>query len=52
MKKLDEIRQICNEAIDELAQLQLEPDDVDYEIEQGRAELAEEILEILNGDNR
>lgn len=50
MKKLEEIRLRCQESIDDYKELV----DAGYEsgskMEAGRAELAEEILEILNGE--
>lgn len=59
MNKLAKIRQLCDESISDYEELQQEaPGVVDsiigegsMHIEKGRAELAEEILEILNGEN-
>jgi len=51
MKKLDEIRQLCENTISEYAELTKEHsmDDI-IAPEQYRAELAEEVLEIMNGE--
>lgn len=53
MKKLDEIKERCMEAIDEHKAIVAEHNNIadDFELEQGRAEFAEEILEIINGES-
>lgn len=53
MKKLEEIRVLCDQAIKENEALK-ETGRITsvVNMEAGRAELAEEILEILNGDNK
>jgi hypothetical protein len=48
MKKLDEIRRICQEAVDEYNNL-TEEDCEGIDREEFRAEMAEEVLEILDG---
>ena len=48
MKKLEDIRTKCQEAIDDYADL-VDQGFTFADVERGRAELAEEVLEILNG---
>lgn len=49
MKKLEDIKTLCQQTINEYNDL-LEEDCEGIEREEYRAELAEEILEILNGE--
>lgn len=52
MNKLQLIRQKAQESIDDYADMTLTAGKMisEYDLEKGRAELAEEILEILNGE--
>lgn len=52
MKKLEDIRIKCQESIDDYNEVEdtdLAKYSSEFQLEKGRAELAEEILEILNG---
>lgn len=51
MKKLELIRQKCQESIDEYESLLRENPSIIEVVERARAELADEILEIINGEN-
>lgn len=56
MKKLEEIRTKCQEAVEErdslLDQMSNSGTNFDIEREETRADFAEEILEILNGESK
>ena len=49
MWRVDAIKKLCDQAIEEYDKLEEEDGALSFELEQGRAELATEILEILKG---